>query len=89
MLYAYMFLLPTERHLLMARDHGSKEVKALLREIEKLGFRVERTKQAFRIYPPASIQGRMYITHGTPKAIKAIYSDFRKLYGVELDPRWK
>lgn len=73
----------------MARDHGSKEVKQLLREIENIGFRVEQKKGVFRIYPPASIGGRMYITHGTPKSIKAIYSDFRKIYGIELDPKWK
>jgi hypothetical protein len=73
----------------MARDHGSKEIKSLFKEMERLGFRVEHVKNTYRIYPPRSIQGRIYTTHGTPKAIKAIYSDFRKLYGVELDPRWK
>jgi hypothetical protein len=73
----------------MARDHGSKEIKSLFKEIERLGFRVEHTKRVFRIYPPKGINGRIYTTHGTPKAIKAIYSDFRKLYGVELDPKWR
>jgi hypothetical protein len=75
----------------MARDHGAKEVTALLREIEKLGFRVERAKNKFKIYPPSHIKSErgVYVTHGTPKAIKAIYSDFRKFYGVELDPRWR
>lgn len=73
----------------MARNHGSKEVNQLLKEIQELGFRVERTKKLFKIYPPQSMGGRVYTTHGTPKSIKAIYSDFRKLYGVELDPKWK
>lgn len=75
----------------MARDHGSKEVKALLKEIERLGFRIERGKNIFKIYPPEHLRSKrgVYMTHGTPKAIKAIYSDFRKYYGVELDPRWK
>jgi hypothetical protein len=72
----------------MARNHGSKEVQALFREIEKLGFRVVHLKNCFKIYPPNKEQ-RIYTTHGTPKAIKAIYSDFRKLYGIELDPLWK
>ena len=73
----------------MARDHGSKEIRRLFKELERLGFIVENRKNAFKITPPANIGGRVYVTHGTPKAIKAIYSDFRKLYGVELDPKWK
>ena len=73
----------------MARDHGSKEIKNLFKEMKRLGFRVEHVKNTYRIYPPRAMQGRIYTTHGTPKAIKAIYSDFRKLYGVELDPKWK
>jgi hypothetical protein len=73
----------------MARVHGNKEVKNLLREIEKLGFSVRKVNNTFKITPPKHIPGRIYSTHGTPKSIKAIYSDFRKLYGVELDPLWK
>lgn len=72
----------------MAATHGNKEVKRLFREIERLGFTVVRMKNNYRIYPPNK-DGRVYITHGTPKAIKAIYADFRKIYGVELDPAWK
>jgi acetolactate synthase regulatory subunit len=72
----------------MATNHGNKEVKRLFREIEKLGFTVVHMKNNYKIYPPNK-DGRVYITHGTPKAVKAIYADFRKLYGVELDPLWK
>jgi hypothetical protein len=70
----------------MARTHGTKEVRQLFKEMEKLGFRVEKAKNVFRIYPPKEIAGRIYTTHGTPKAVRAICADFRKLYGVELDP---
>ena len=73
----------------MARQHGSKEVTALFRELERLGFVVEHRKNTFKITPPKQIGGRIYLTHGTPKSVKAIYSDFRKLYGIELDPRFK
>lgn len=69
----------------MARTHGNKEFSALLREIERIGFTVEKTKRGvFKIYPPESIGGRIYITHGTPKAIKAMKNEFKKIYGVEL-----
>ena len=57
--------------------------------MERLGFEVVHIKNVFKITPPKHIGGRTYATHGTPKAIKAIYSDFRKIYGVELDPLWK
>ena len=72
----------------MSATHGNKEVKRLFREIERLGFTIVHIKNTYRIYPPNK-DARVYTTHGTPKAIKAIYSDFRKLYGVELDPVWK
>ena len=72
----------------MARTHGTKEIKRLFRQMERLGFEVIQVKNVFKITPPPTIGGRVYTTHGTPKAIKAIYSDFRKIYGVELDPLW-
>jgi hypothetical protein len=73
-----------------ARAHGSSEVKKLFKEMQRLGFRIENTKSAFIIFPPLSMPDKpKYKTHGTPKAIKAIYSDFRRIYGVELDPKWR
>lgn len=68
-------------------NHGNKEFNAILREIQRLGFRVERGKNVFKIYPPESLGGRMYVTHGTKKSIKAIVNEFRKLYGIDLKPR--
>lgn len=69
----------------MARTHGNKEFAAVVREIERIGFKVEQTKRGvYKIYPPLSIGGRMYTTHGTPKAMKAIKSEFRKIYGIDL-----
>lgn len=67
------------------RNHGIKEFNAFLREIEAIGFRVEQTKKGvYKMYPPKEISERVYMTHGTPKAIKAIKAQFRKLYGIEL-----
>jgi|LauGreDrversion4_2_1035121.scaffolds.fasta_scaffold42047_5 hypothetical protein len=74
----------------MARKHGSAEVNKLFKELQRLGFRVERAKRTFVIFPPDSMPDKpKYKTHGTPQAVKAIYSDFRKIYGVELDPKWR
>lgn len=69
----------------MARTHGNKEFSLLVREIERIGFKVEKTKSGvYRMYPPKEIGGRVYITHGTPKAIKPIKAEFRKIYGINL-----
>lgn len=74
----------------MARTHGTAEIKKLFKELQRLGFKVEAMKNTFVIFPPASMADKpKYKTHGTPKAIKAIYSDFRRIYGVELDPKWR
>jgi hypothetical protein len=67
-----------------ARQHGNKVVKNLLCQIEKLGFQVINRKNGFQIRPPEGVSGPVYFTHGTPKAVKAIKSDFKKLYNVEL-----
>jgi|688.fasta_scaffold31749_13 hypothetical protein len=70
----------------MARNHGDKIIKRLFRELERLGFNVVHTRNnKFKIQPPHHIQGPTYFTHGTPKAAKAIQSDIKKLYGVEVD----
>ncbi len=82
-LYTLLFILKKGSE--MARTHGNKEFSALLREIEKIGFRVEITKSGvYKLYPPKNIGGRVYTTHGTPKAIKPIKSEFRKIYGIDL-----
>ncbi|MGA1697550.1 MAG: hypothetical protein ACO4AZ_01585 [Ilumatobacteraceae bacterium] len=67
------------------RQHGNKVVKALLKQISGLGFDIIQRRNGFQIRPPAGISGPVYFTHGTPKAVKAIKSDFKKLYDVTLD----
>lgn len=71
----------------MARQHGSKQITKFLKEIQKLGFNVETLRNKYKITPPPHLGSRAYFTHGTPKAIKPLCSDFKKLYGVELDWR--
>jgi len=69
----------------MARTHGSKQINRFIKEIQKLGFNVEVLRNKYKITPPAHLGTRPYFTHGTPKAIKPLCADFRKLYGVDLD----
>lgn len=84
-MYPPIRFLPHGKGMAMARNHGIKEFAAVVREIERIGFRVEQTKRGvFKIYPPESIGGQIYITHGTPKSLKAIKKQFSKMYGVEL-----
>lgn len=69
----------------MARQHGTKQIRRFLAEIQKLGFRVENMNNKYRITPPRHLGTRVYFTHGTPKAIKPLCADFKKIYGVELN----
>jgi hypothetical protein len=71
----------------MARQHGSKQIKKFLTEIQRLGFNVENLNNRYRITPPKHLGNRIYFTHGTPKALKPLCADFQKIYGVELDWR--
>jgi len=70
-----------------SRVHGSKQIKRFIKEIEKIGFTVLVVKNKYKIYPPKNLGTRIYITHGTPKSIKPMCSEFKKIYGVELDPK--
>jgi hypothetical protein len=65
--------------------HNDKAVGRLLREIERIGFRIVMTKKGvYKMTPPSHIQGPVYVTHGTSKAFHPIRRDFRKFYGIEL-----
>jgi len=70
---------------IMSRQHGTKQIRKFIAEIERLGFRVENLNNKFRITPPKHLGTRVYFTHGTKKAIKPLCADFRKIYGVELN----
>jgi len=71
----------------MARQHGTKHIQRFIREIEKLGFKVTNVNNKYKMVPPSHLGTRVYVTHGTPKAIRPMCSDFKKIYGVDLDWR--
>lgn len=63
--------------------HQPKSVKHLFREIEKMGFKVQRSKSGtIRIIPPSHIRGPIYTTHGTDAY--PLRREFKKLYNVRL-----
>lgn len=69
----------------MARTHGTKAITQLFKELSKLGFEVIQAKNStFKIVPPEQLGGRVYSTHGTPKAEKALKAYYRKTYGIKL-----
>jgi hypothetical protein len=69
----------------MPRQHQSTKMKSILRELDRLGFQVDRSKSGvYKIVPPPTIQGPLYTTHGTESAIHPMRRDFKRLYNVTL-----
>lgn len=69
----------------MPKQHQSTSMKKVFKELDRLGFSVERKKSgAYSIYPPSSVQGPVYQTHGTESAIHPMRRDFKRLYNIEL-----
>ena len=71
----------------MTTKHESKDVKKLFKKLESHGFTIARRGNTFIITPPIHLGTQRYTTHANDKAIKAIYTTFRKMYGIELDPK--
>lgn len=68
-----------------ARNHGNKVITELFKELTRLGFNVIHAKNnSYKIVPPPELGGRIYSTHGTPKADKALRAYYRKTYGIKL-----
>ena len=66
--------------------HNDKAIRALMKEIMRLGFTITRSKKGvYKMVPPPHIEGPTYTTHGTSKALLPIKRDFRKFYGIDLD----
>jgi hypothetical protein len=60
-------------------------MKKVLTELNRLGFEVERAKSGvYKIVPPPTIKGPMYITHGTESALHPMRRDFKRMYDITL-----
>ena len=70
----------------MTTQHNCKEVKNLLKIIEKKGFSVsaKSKKGSVKITPPQGMSGAVYHTHATQSAIHQIKRDFSRMYDVQL-----
>lgn len=69
-----------------SRNHGNKVITQLFKELERLGFRVIHARNnTYKIVPPEGLGGRVYSTHGTPKAHKALLAYYRKTYGIKIN----
>jgi biotin operon repressor len=70
----------------MVKQHSSKSVKKLFREIESMGFKVERKKSGgYTIRPPDGVSGPVYSTHGTESSLHPIRREFKRLYNISLE----
>ena len=70
----------------MPRQHQSKSMKLVLKELERLGFNVQHKKSgSYTIIPPSTIDGPAYNTHGTESALHPMRRDFKRLYGVHIN----
>lgn len=69
----------------MTCQHNSKAVRKLFKQIEELGFQIDRKKSGgYTIHPPDHISGPVYRTHGTESSLHPIRRDFKKLYNIDL-----
>ena len=69
----------------MPKQHQSKAMKQVLREIERLGFTVNHKKSgSYTIIPPSDVDGPIYNTHGTESALHPMRRDFKRLYDIQL-----
>lgn len=69
----------------MPRQHQSKSVKQVFKELERLGFTVTQKKSgSYSICPPSTIPGPTYMTHGTESALHPMRRDFKRLYNIQI-----
>lgn len=70
----------------MPKQHNSKQMKKLLRDLEKMGFTIgpKNKSGVVKILPPDSVSGPIYFTHATESALHQMKRDFAKLYDVSL-----
>lgn len=69
----------------MGKQHGTTQMKKLIKKLESLGFVVEKNKNGtYSISPPDHINGPVYKTHGTIRALHPMRRDFKRLYNVNI-----
>jgi glyoxylate utilization-related uncharacterized protein len=69
----------------MPRQHQSKTVNKLFKELERIGFQVYQKKSGSYTIIPSNKNLPIYNTHGTESCLHPIRRDFRKLYGVDVE----
>ena len=68
----------------MPKQHNSKTIKAIFKELSRLGFDVVQKKSGSYIIIPPDKNLPVYTTHGTESAIHPIRRDFKRLYDVDI-----
>lgn len=68
----------------MPKQHNSKTINKVFKELERLGFNIEKKKSgAYSIIPPKPEQ-KKYLTHGTESSYHPMRRDFKKLYDIDI-----
>lgn len=68
----------------MPKQHNSKTIKAMFKELNRLGFDVHQKKSGTYVIVPPDKKLPVYSTHGTESAIHPIRRDFKRLYNIDL-----
>jgi DNA-binding transcriptional regulator YhcF (GntR family) len=68
----------------MPKQHNSKTIKNLFKELERLGFQVQHKKSGAYVIKPPDKTKPIYTTHGTESSYHPIRRDFKKLYNIDI-----
>lgn len=68
----------------MPKQHNSKTINKVFKELERLGFEVEKKKSGSYMIIPPNPQQKKYSTHGTESAYHPMRRDFKKLYNIDI-----
>jgi hypothetical protein len=75
----------SKEHKHMPKQHQSGKMRDVMKELKRLGFQIQRNKNgSFKIIPPTTIQGPVYVTHATESAYHPMRRDFKKMYNVNI-----
>ena len=65
-------------------SHSSKNLKPLLKTLEKNGFIIEFTKKCIKIIPPKEIKAEIYITHYCDKGYHPVRRYIKNMCKIDI-----
>lgn len=75
----------SEKQAIMGWQHGNRRVVKLFKALSDLGFSIIMTRKgAFKISPPAHLNGPEYFTHGTNSCYYPIIRFMKDTFDITL-----